>query len=209
MSDVVYKEGLDVSRIFLAYVATAGDVARTAQTAQCEIKDVVFLSTTELWDKKLSDGFGITVGAPAGEDAAKRAREINRAACLVQAQRLRALVDAALQTFFENSQGDVDPKALEDFCEERDKKGNAVFSTKPVLELVKAAEACHVMLYRALGDTLPKDQADILPGMNVKNLHLSVVNHLANTGDAVTEAVPVQELKPTEQKFLPVDEVLS
>jgi hypothetical protein len=172
------KESLDVSRIFLAYLATCGDVAQTADIAMCKIADVLFLARTEMWDQKLSES-QLSRG-PSPEKAKDRAREVNRMANYIQAIRLRALIDKSLQWIYENEEN------VHKFCSEVNKQGNRVFSTKPVLDLAKAAETVQGMTYRALGDVVA-DEAG--PGSlgSIKELHLHVIDAMRNSEQAEPE----------------------
>lgn len=199
------KDQLDVSKIFLAYLATSGDAAEAAEIAQCKIADVLYLAKTELWDKKLSES-QIARG-PSPEKAKEKGREINRMANYIQAVRLRALVDNTLQWIFENEENTVK------FCQEVNKQGKKVFSTKPVLDLAKAAESIQNMTYRALGDTIAKEDGGIGPLGNVRELHLTVIEAMKNASDpeaSLKQAEKVNQLDVATESigYLDVDKAL-
>ena len=204
MNEIPRKELLDVSKIFLAYLVACGDPVRAAQIAQCGTEDVLYLARTELWDAKLEQQAVLKGATP--EEARQRTRELNRATCYVQALRLREIVDRTLAWCYE------DEKNILNFAIETDKQGKKVFSTKPVLELVKAAEVCQAMLYRALGDTVIKTDAGG-GGNSLKDLHRLMVamgDHLAGPEDRKVElakdvSLPLREKNP---KFLDAENAL-
>lgn len=169
------KELLDVSKIFLAYLANHGDVLATAQTANVEIADVLYLAKVELWDLKMEKQ-GIPRGSVSKETKA-RALDLNRMANYIQALRLRGTVDKILQFIYE------DPANIQRFCTEIDKRGIPIPTTKPVLDLVKAAEVCHALTYRALGDVVEKlEGGGDLDTRNIKALHLTMIQHFGDKG---------------------------
>lgn len=181
------KEQLDVSKIFLAYIACFGDVVQTADVANCRIADVLYLSKSELWDKKLSESQ--TARGPTPEKAKERGREINRMANYIQAIRLRGLIDKTLQWVYENEEN------ITKFASEINKQGNRVFSTKPILDLAKSAETVQLMTYRALGDQLPKEDSNpLLNFSNIKGLHLTVIEQMKDSGQ-----IPEGALKQAEK----------
>ncbi len=192
MKDVPRKELLDVSKIFLAYMVSHGDIRRTAQVAQCGADDVVYLASTELWDQKLAQQSVLTGASP--EEARERTRELNRATNYVQALRMRELVDRTIKWCYE------DEKNILNFCIEIDKQGKKIFSTKPMLELVKAAEVAQNLLYRALGDVIPRDGVTgANPGNSLKDLHRLMVamgDHLTGTKQSEVHVVPIDPAQP-------------
>lgn len=181
------KETLDVSKIFLAYLAAGGDAARTALIAQCKVDEVLFLAKTEFWDAKLEQQ-GVIRGQTAGE-AKERTREINRAANYVQSLRLRALIDKTIQWIYENEEN------IAKFNQETNKQGKKVFSTKPLLDLTKAAEACQTMLYRALGDTVSKEEGGSGGGANLRDLHKLVIDLQQN----LPPGTPIDSIRLAEK----------
>lgn len=181
------KETLDVSKIFLTYLATFGDVVKTADVAECKIADVLYLAKVERWDTKLSE---CSIARAENPTKAKElTREVNRTGNYVQALRLRAIIDKTLQWIYENENN------VGQFCQEVNKQGRTLFSTKPVLDLTKAAEAVHAMTYRALGDTVAKeDEGGTGPLADLRSLHLTVINHMQKTGQ-----IPEEEIKRAEK----------
>jgi len=174
------KESLDVSKIFLSYMASGGDAIATAKLAECALDDVLFLARSEVWDRKM-EAIGILRGG-SPEDRLSATKGQNRMALFIQAQRLRGIVDLTLKQVYENEEN------VGQFCQERNKRGEPFFSTKPLRELVDSAEKIHSMLYRALGDFASKDESKGTPGANaVRDLHLTVIQQLQQTGGTVPE----------------------
>lgn len=195
------KEELDVSKIFLAYLVACGDPIRTAQIALCKVEEVLFLAKTELWDKKLADR-GVVTGDP--ENAKRQTQELNRAACYVQAIRLRALIDRTIHHLYENEDN------VQIFCQEKTKSGKNVFSTKPLLDLVKAGEACQQMLYRSLGDFVAKEATGGAGG-SLKDLHRYVTEAMGHLPpDAVDKMKVVEKTDPAKEVlgYLDADQAL-
>lgn len=210
-SEVSRKEQLDVSKIFLAYLVSHGDPIRTSQIAQCDPKDVLYLATSELWDSKLAEK-GVLRGA-SPEEARALTRELNRATNYVQALRMRELVDRTIKWCYD------DEKNILNFCIEVDKQGKKIFSTKPVLELVKAAEVAQTLLYRALGDVIPRDGTSgggAGSGNSLKDLHKLITamgDHLTAPKQAEVRVdevgvAPAVEVEPQKQ-FLDADSALA
>jgi hypothetical protein len=175
------KEALDVSKIFLSFLACGGDAVATCQLAECELDDVLWLSKVELWDRKLQT-YGVVPGET-DEQSLERTRRRNRMSLYIQAQRLRGIVDQTLHQIYENTDN------LMAYSQERDKKGKPFFSTKPVRELVDAAEKIHGMLYRSLGDVVDRDDKKGPRALDsVRELHLTVIQQLQSAGGSVPEA---------------------
>lgn len=183
------KDELDVSKIFLTYLAACGDIEKTAVAADCTISEVVYLAKTEQWDLKMQQ----QALRPAKDfkSAQQQAREVNRMACYVQALRLRGLIDETIHHLYENG-----TESLEHFCTEKKRDGSTFFTTKPLLELVKSAEAAHALLYRALGDVVAAKDSPADAFKNLSSLHMTVVQQLSNA-ESARAAEPV--LKAAER----------
>jgi len=137
----IVNPDLDVVRIWQLYCVFQGDCGKAARAALVPVSQVVSLAHDYHWAAKLN-GSGST-GDPTLD------KEINRGANLVQAQRLREILETITREIFDE-QGKFHtliPRALSE-----DGK-NAPVISKTLLELVKAAEVVQNMSYRALGDT--------------------------------------------------------
>lgn len=198
------KEELDVSKIFLAYLVANGDPIRTAQIAQCKVEEVDFLSRSELWDRKLADRGIAAGGSP--EDARERTKELNRATNYVQAIRLRALIDKTIKWIYENDEN------ILKFNTETNKQGGKVFSTKPLLDLVKAGEVAQQMIYRSLGDVVEKGAGGLSAAAGLKELHRYVTDAMSHLpAGALPELKSVEKTDPAAEAigYLDADAVLN
>lgn len=134
------KQNLDVAKIFLAYLSFQGDVNRTALVCDVEPETVRDLAVSEAWAAKIEQ-FAVL-----REQDTNAQVNLNRTVNFVQARQLAGLVDAVIQHL--NSS----PEVLIDSLTTTSKNGSA-FNTKPLTDLVRAAEAIQAMTARALGDT--------------------------------------------------------
>jgi hypothetical protein len=168
------KKDLDVSKVFLTFLAMQGDVTRTAFACNLEPKTVEELAVTEQWAVKIQQFVAL-------READQHVQiNVNRALNYVQARQLSTLVDAVIQKF-------SNPDELMDALTTVTKNGST-FSTKPLTDLVRAAEMIQNMTARALGDVGANIEGDKTSGGSVG---LSVARALnavaANVGvDAVT-----------------------
>jgi len=194
MSDIntlaTLKATKDISRIFLAFMVSNGDLKETARLTGESIHTVSLLARAEHWDQKLEEnGMGALAGT---EDSDKEAaKSWARATCYIQALRLRGVVDKVLHQIYENEEN------VEKFCTERDKRGNPFLSMKPLKELVDAAERCHQMLYRAVGDAAPKASTSGRGGVgaSIENLHLHIIKQMQDQ-----KPIPVEKVKEIEEE---------
>ena len=134
----VQKNEVDVSKIFLAFIALQGDPRRTALACGMEQEEVQALALQENWAAKISNFSALR------EADSKVQIQINRAMGFVQACQLSSIVDHLIKEF-------SDPKKLLEMLTTTSKYGSS-FSTKPVTDLVRAAEALQRMKAIALGD---------------------------------------------------------
>lgn len=133
------KKDIDVSRVFLAYLSLQGDCDRTALACDMDPETVRSLALNEQWATKIQ------------QFAALREQDqhfqigLNRVLNFVQARQLSGLVDSVIKHL--NST----PETLVDSLTTVTKNGSS-FNTKPLTDLVRAAEAVQLMTARALGD---------------------------------------------------------
>jgi hypothetical protein len=170
----VSKSEIDVSRVFLAFLALQGDVRRTALALGMEDSDVAALAVQEKWTDKISNFAALR------DSDSKVQIQINRAMGFVQACQLSTIVDSLIKEF-------SDAERMMDLLTTKSKFGSS-FSTKAVVDLVRAAEVIQKMKAIALGDhqTLPEEEkvSGASIGLNVARA-LSAVHE--NKGvDAVT-----------------------
>jgi len=136
------KRLIDVAKVFQTYITFNGDIDRTAAAIDMPREDVRKLAESEQWTEKIKEWNELRDGNNKDLQV-----QINRAVNFVQAHRLRNVVDRIIQ-YFNNLQ----EQQLIDLLTESTPKGSK-FNTRPLTDLVKAAEACHVMSQRALGDS--------------------------------------------------------
>lgn len=139
MSTAVAKQNIDVAKVFLAYLSFQGDYNRTALACDLEPETVRDLAVSEAWASKIEQF------AELREQDSNAQINLNRTVNFVQARQLAGLVDAVIQHL--NSS----PEVLIDSLTATSKNGS-VFNTKPLTDLVRAAEAIQGMTARALGD---------------------------------------------------------
>jgi hypothetical protein len=143
------KNALDVSKIFLAYTAFAGDPVRTAHAMELPMETVRDLAKEEGWDAKLKE-----LNRASG-DSREVSVQINRAVNFVQAHRTRSVLDKILNELVKME----GPELLSRLTVEG-KNGSEV-KLRPLTDLVKAIETAQLMTARALGDTAderPKEE---------------------------------------------------
>jgi hypothetical protein len=139
------KRDIDVSKVFLAYLSLQGDVNRTALACDMAVEDVRDLAVQEHWATKI-DQF-----AALREQDNDFQVSLNRVLNYVQSRQLSGLVDAVLRKL-------SDPGELMNALTVTTATGSS-FSTKPITDLVRAAEMIQNMTARALGDTgAPADE---------------------------------------------------
>ena len=99
-------------------------------------------------------------------------REVNRALNYVQGKRLQAVMDRALSIIEED-----DFAKLKLTLVGTDQGGNPVLNTKPLIELAKATETIHNVIYRASADQLAIEADKVTEDSDrIKNLSLTISN---------------------------------
>lgn len=150
------KNSFDVAQAFMLFVAFNGNVKQVAHAL--EIKDGFLekIAVQEKWSTKLEELGRDPQKGPAAQIA------FNRGINYVQAHRLRGIVDAAIDHIRNKiaSEGETGFKEIFEVVT----KDSRHFSTRPLTDLVKAAEACHEMTSRALGDSNAVPKKDTKAG---------------------------------------------
>ena len=171
----INKNDVDISRIFLAFLALQGDVKRTALACGMEDDEVAALVVQEKWTEKINNFAALR------ESDCKVQIQINRAMGFVQACQLSAIVDNLIKEM-------TDPKRMMELLTALTSK-SSVFSAKPLVDLVRAAEVVQRMKALALGDVQAASEAE--PVVKGASIGLDVARALnavqSNPGvDAVT-----------------------
>lgn len=139
------KSKIDVSAVFLGYMALVGDIDKTAIAFDLSPAEVSELAESEGWADKIRRVSVMSKSDKPGDWE----RAQNRALCFVQAYQIRQLINRWIKHFT-----DADIEDLLSRTGTTDKLGKEHYSAKIVSDLCAAAEACHRMSYAALGDTV-------------------------------------------------------
>lgn len=149
LAPVPVQGAVDKNAIFVAFLSTFGDVGRTADVFGISPQYVGKLAEDNNWLKKVHD---LQV-LKATQGAEALAKELNRVANLVQAIKLRGLLEQIIRIHTKSR------RTIEDLTAVTTRDATNV-TMKPVLELVKAVEAVHRMTYAALGDSPAAQRAE-------------------------------------------------
>lgn len=169
---------------FMVFVHFAGDVDRASYSLGVPPDALREVSQAYGWDAKLKKAIGSN-SASGGE----LQRSVNRAINLVQAHRLRSIVDQLVQEY------SADSAKLTALVTVNTAKGSYVDMT-PVLNLAKAAQVAQDMTYRALGDTTDQTQRDERPENGGKDLSMALLKAL-ETADRTPGLSSVDVVKTT------------
>lgn len=187
----VAKRDIDVSKVFLAFLSLQGDVHRTAFACEMDVETVRDLSVSENWAVKIKQ-----FSALREQDQGFQIN-LNRVLNYVQARQLSGLVDAVVQRL-------SDPEEMMKLLTTTTATGSS-FSTKPITDLVRAAEALQGMTARALGDVGAASEGDKTSGGSIGlsvARALNVIGH--NTGvDPVALVKKSLELPNADDTRLP------
>ena len=177
------KNRIDVSAVLLTYVATVGDVHKTATALDLDPATVRQLASQEGWDAKIQR---VTMLSKSGRPGDWE-RASNRALCWVQGHRIRSLIDRVILHFEDMSEAEV--------CAEitaTGKNGVRHVSARFFTDLAAAAQRAHEMTYAALGDTATdrSNREDEPDQLNTSALHAAVMTAL-NSGTAAGKPADV------------------
>ncbi len=168
------KSKLDVSAIFLTFMALVGDVERTALAFNLDESVVQRLADEEGWSEKIRRVSLMSKSGSPGDFQ----RAQNRALNFVQAHQIRTLVGNMVKHLL-----DMDLEEFQAAVSSTDKYGKPHISARVLTDLVTAAEACQRMSYNALGDTVterleagnPEDRA-----ASTNDVHSAIIAALSN-----------------------------
>jgi len=167
------KNAIDVSQVFLTYMALIGDVPRVALALNITEDIVNELADREGWSDKVRR---ISVLSKSGKPGDYEKAQ-NRALNFVQAHQLRRQIDRAI--YF------ISSKEIEDSLKKIDFHGNVTFTARVFAELTKAMQAAHEMTYSALGDSVKERDPSTADGeqtaINSAALHASLIGALNRT----------------------------
>ena len=169
----VNKNKVDVSQVFLVFMALVGDAEKTALALDMNVEDVNDLAKKEGWVEKVRS---ISVMSKSGTPGDWE-RAQNRALNFVQCHQLRRLIDASI--FNLNAKMADDPFAGVVVIGEL---GQVKLTARLFVELSQAMERVHTMTYAALGDSVKERElrAETDPDnpSNSSGLHAALISAL-------------------------------
>lgn len=142
---IARKQRTDVAQVFLVFMATIGNVDKTAAALDLDPEFVAWLAEQERWIEKIRRVSIMSKGEKPGDYE----RATNRALNFVQAHRARMLMDRLLLAL--TNQGEEE--FLEHFRTQA-KDGRQGFSARFFSDLLAAMDKAHHMSYAALGDSV-------------------------------------------------------
>lgn len=167
------KNKLDVSQVFLAFVALVGDVEKTALALDLDPKVVARLAEEEGWHEKIRRVCLLSKSGKPGDWE----RAQNRALCWIQAHQVRDLLSRILHDVKE-----METDALLDKTGSIDRTGESRWSSRFFSDLTAAMDKAHAMSYAALGDTCGERttrETSETDSMNATALHAAVISALS------------------------------
>jgi hypothetical protein len=176
----------DPAGLMLLYLAFLGDADRTAAAAGVDVNDVRELASLNRWDLRVTQ---LRV-VKRNEGADAFAQELNRTQNLVQAFRLRGIIDSVVKLISSS------PSELDAFLTQVSPKGGKIKTMKPLMELTKAAQVVQSLTYAALKDTVRERLKEEQEGTDADGrVSLAILRALASK---VADEIP--ELPPSEPK---------
>lgn len=183
------KQRSDVAQIFLVFMATIGDVDKTALALELDPAFVQWLSVQEGWlDKVRRVSVMSKSGKPGDFERAQ-----NRALNFVQAHRVRMLIDRVLTELVE-----MKPDDLTERLRTKDREGKpANLSGRFFADIMSALDKVHMLSYYALGDSVGEriERAKDGEERSANDIHAALIAALNNpalsnisTQDIVLEA---------------------
>jgi hypothetical protein len=172
MKALVDKRRIDVSKIFLCFVATIGDVERTALACDLDPEVVRELALSEDWNVKIKRLKLASKGS--GEAADEFARTQNRALNWVISHRIRDVLDRVVMRLSEQTDDELIAGITE-----TNRDGSTKLNARVFSDLTKALETAQGMTYAAMGDTIPERKASTGgAGQATADLHAALVSAL-------------------------------
>jgi len=144
-SSLAYVNKVDQVKAFMLFAFFGGDIEKTARTCAVDSKIITALAHDFRWLDQIKGQHRLDT-----PEGLKAEQELNRARNYVAAQRIGLILEAITLRAAE------DPtKWAEMNCVEIDKEtGEKTFTSKPLVEISKAAQIVQDMTYRALGDKM-------------------------------------------------------
>lgn len=199
------KQRTDVAQIFLVFMATIGDVEKTALAMELEPEFVTWLSEQEGWQEKVRR---VSVMSKSGKPGDWE-RAQNRCLNFVQAHRVRALIDRVLIELVK-----LEPDKLAEKFKAVDRFGkDKGVSARFFSDITAAMDKVHLLSYYALGDSVGervKRTEEEGTDRSVNDIHAALIQALnsPNIGHETSEALTLEASKAvsaqqSERKSLP------
>lgn len=170
------KSKMDISQIFLVFMATVGDITKTATALDLNPQIVEALAEQEGWLDKIRRISVMSKSEKPGDFE----RATNRALNYVQAHMFRLSMDRMLK-YVRGLEGD----AIKDVSTSVDRNGVIRISGRFWADMAAAMEKCHAMTYAALGDTATERKDAIKPGQpgsQPADIHAAIIAALNANG---------------------------
>lgn len=146
------KNNIDVSQVFLVFMALVGDCTKVALALDLEPEQVEELANKEGWHAKIARVSLMSKGGQTGDWE----RAQNRAVNWVQAHQLRRSIDRAIV----HLSRELDREGgVEKILTHTTKDGSVIYSAKVFSDLAASLEKIHSLSYAALGDSA-KERGD-------------------------------------------------
>jgi hypothetical protein len=179
------KAKTDVSQIFLVYMATIGDVNKTAAALDLDPVFVDALAREEGWKQKVRRISTMSKSEKPGDWE----RAQNRALNFVQAHRVRMVLERMIALF-----DGLDNEGVHKKLASYDRSGRPMLSARFFADITAAMDKVHNLSYQALGDSMGerKDRRDAGgDDVSATQLHAALINALNSpiAKDKVSEAL--------------------
>lgn len=178
------KQRTDVAQIFLVFMATIGDVDKTALALELDPVFVTWLAEQEGWAEKVRRVSVMSKGGKPGDWE----RAQNRCLNFVQAHRVRTLIDRVLVELVKEPSEEL----LEKFSA-YDKQGKPHLSARFFADITAALDKVHQLTYYALGDSVGEriDRAKDETDGSINDIHTALIAALNNPA---VSTVPTETL---------------
>jgi hypothetical protein len=190
-------EHIDTAQAFLLFANFGGDPVRTAAALNVSATAVLRMADEEGWLRKLEPIIALTRSNRPGDVE----RGINRAINVVQAHRLRLILDRTITKLTGYSSEEFEALITEDkFSKDGEKLGSKL-STRALADLASALEKCHAMSYMALNDSAPErakrkhveDEGDSIQDVHAKLAEAMSKAGMSNSPRAMLFEAQVQQ----------------
>lgn len=190
---------IDQVKAFWLFTYFGGDEAKTAQAVGCDLCSIHSLAHDFGWLDRIKGHNRLD-----SDEGRKAEQEANRAANYVMARRIGSVIEHIVL------RASDDPAQWAQMnCVEIDKEtGEKTFTSKPLVEIAKAAQIVQDMTYRAIGDKLA-GQASTTQASDgsVTNLMVNVYHGLSKLEGAMKQATKLADATLSQEAVAAIDRV--